>query len=88
MLYLQAKRSLYKQMPQNGKKLVAVLITFMSIIKKMEKKKLERVLYIWYPIIFKGQIEALLDLKSEINLMSQVFAYQLGLKIRKINVGA
>lgn len=42
--------------------------------------------YIWYPMIFKNQTEALLNLRSEINAMSQVFAQQLSLKIRKTSI--
>ncbi len=56
--------------------------------KKTEE--LERVPCIRYPVTFKDQdwIEALLDSESEVNAMSQAFAQQLGLKIRKTNVGA
>ncbi len=50
--------------------------------------ELERVLCIRYPIIFKDQTEVLLDSGSEVNAMSQAFAQQLGLKIRKTKVGA
>ncbi len=39
-------------------------------------------------VIFKDQTKALLDSESEVNAMSQVFAQQLGLKVRKINIGA
>ncbi len=56
--------------------------------KKTEEKELEQISYIWYFVIFKNQTEALLDLKSEINAMSQAFAYQLSLKIWKTNVRA
>ena len=52
----------------------------MSMTEKMEEK-LAWVSYIWYSIIFKDQIEALLNSKSKIHAMSQAFAYQLGLKI-------
>ncbi len=57
--------------------------------KKMEEE-LERVPCLWYPVTFKDQdqIEALLDSGSKVNIMSQAFAQQLGLKIRKTNVGA
>ncbi len=54
--------------------------------KKTEE--LERVPCIWYPVTFKDQTEALLDSESEANAISQAFAQQLGLKIRKTNVGA
>ncbi len=52
------------------------------------KKKVERVSCFWYPIIFKNQTEALLDSRSEVNAISQAFAYQFDLKIWKINIGA
>ncbi len=69
-------------MAQKIKKLVAVLAISMSMIeKKNRKKELEWVPCIWYPIIFKNQTEFQLDSKSEVNTISQVFAYQLGLKI-------
>ncbi len=55
--------------------------------KKTEEQ--ERVPCIWYPVTFKkDQIEALLDSRSEVNAMSQAFTQQLGLKIRKTNIGA
>ncbi len=53
-----------------------------------ELEELERVLCIQYFVIFKNQTEALLDSGSEVNIMSQAFAQQLGLKICKTNVGA
>ena len=54
------------------------------IDKKAEK--LELIPCIWYSVTFKDQTEALLDLGSEVNVMSQAFAQQLGFKIRKTNV--
>lgn len=51
----------------------------MSMIEKM-KKELKRLPYIGYLVIFKDQTEALLNSESKINVMNQVFAYQLGLK--------
>ena len=66
---------------------MAVSATFISMTGKKEEK-LERVPYIWYPITFKDQTEALLDSKSEVNAMSQVFAHQLGFKSWKINIRA
>ncbi len=54
--------------------------------KKTEE--LERVPCIWYLVTFKDQTKALLDSESEVNAMSQTFAQQLGLKIRKTNVRA
>ncbi len=55
---------------------------------KKTEEELKRVPCIWYPITFKDQTEALLDLGSEVNAISQAFVQQLGLKIRKSNVGA
>ncbi len=57
---------------------------------KKTEEELERVLCIRYPVTFKKdqiEIEALLDSGSEVKAMSQAFAQQLGLKIRKTNVG-
>ena len=53
---------------------MVVLATFISVIDK-KKEKLERVFCIWYLVIFKDQIKALLDSRSEVNAMSQVFAH-------------
>ncbi len=55
--------------------------------KKMVEE-LEWIPCIWYPVTFKDQTEALLDSESEVNIISQAFAHQLGLKICKTNVGA
>ena len=46
-----------------------------------KKEELEWVSCIWYTITFKDQTKTLLDSGSEINAISQAFAYQLGLKI-------
>ncbi len=51
-------------------------------------EELEWVLCIWYPVTFKNQTKALLESESKLNVISQAFAQQLGLKIRKTNVGA
>ncbi len=80
MLYLQAEGSLCKQVSQKGKKLVAVLATTTSMTKKTEEE-LKRVNYIRYSVTYKDQTEALLDLGSEINAISQVFTHHLCLKI-------
>ena len=90
MSYLQAKEPLYKQMPQKVKKLVVVLAisTLLTKKKMAEKEELERVSFIWYFVIFKNHIKALLDSRSEINAISQVFAFQLDFKISKTKVGA
>ena len=65
---------------------MVVLATFTSVIEK--KEKLERVPCIWYLVTFKDQTKALLDSRSKVNAMSQVFTYQLGFTIWKTNVGA
>ncbi len=74
-------------MSRQAKKLVAVLVTSMSMTDK-KTEELKWVPCIWYPVILKDQTEALLDSGSEVNAMSQAFAQQLGLKIRKTNVRA
>ncbi len=65
-----------------------VSATSTSITEKKTEEELERIPCIRYPVTFKDQTEALLDSKSEINLINQTFASQLGLKIRKTNVRA
>ncbi len=55
--------------------------------KTEETKELEWIPCIWYLITFKDQTEALLDLGSKVNPISQAFAHQLGFKIWKTNVG-
>ena len=72
---------------QKTKKLVAVLATFTLMTGKKREEELKQIPYIWYPVTFKDQTEALLDSKSEINAISLVFASQLGFRIQKINVG-
>ena len=55
------------------------------------KKVLERVLYIHYLIQFKKdrtQVQALVDLGSEVNTIHPSFAKQLDLSIRSTDVGA
>ena len=73
-------------MPRKVEKLVAVLATSRLITDKKIERELEWVPYIWYPVIFKDQTEVLLDFGSKVNIMSQVFAQQLGLKICKTNI--
>ncbi len=85
MLHLSLKRPLYKQVPKKFKKLVTISVFSTSMIKKTEE--LEQVPCIWYPVTFKDQTKALLDLESEVNVISQAFAQQLSLKICKTNVG-
>ncbi len=86
MLHLSSEKSLCEQLPWQAKKLVVVSAISTSMIE--EKEELEKVPYIWYPVIFKDQTKALLDSGSEVNIMSQAFAHQLGLTIRKTNIGA
>ncbi len=66
--------------------MVSATSTFMT--DKKTEEELERISCIWYPVTFKDQTEALLDSISVVNIMSQAFTHQLGLKIRKTNVEA
>lgn len=52
-----------------------VLAIFTSITDKKTERKLKLVPCIGYFITFKRQTEALLDLGSEVNVMSQAFIY-------------
>ena len=74
-------------MSWKAKKLVAFLVISTLVTGKKEEK-FDRVPYIWYLITFKDQTEALLDSESEVNVMNQVFAHQLALKIWKTNIEA
>ncbi len=63
-----------------------VLAIFMLITgKKIEE--LKQVPCIQYCVTFKNKTETLLDLKSNVNTISQVFALQLSVKIQKTNIG-
>lgn len=64
---------------------MAALTIFTSITKK-KTKILEYVSCIWYAMMFKDKTDALFDLESKVNIMSQAFALKLGLKIRKTNI--
>ncbi len=86
MLHLPLKGLLCEQVPKKVKKLVPISATSTPMTEKMEEI-LERVPCIWYFIIFKDQTEALLDSETKVNIISQAFAQQLGLKICKTNVG-
>ena len=44
------------------------------LVTKKKEEKFEQVFCIQYSITFKDQIDTLLDLKNEVNAMSQVFA--------------
>ncbi len=74
MLHLSPKVSLCYQVPRQAKKLVAVSATSTSMTNKKTEEELERVPCIWYFVTFKDQTEALLDLESEVNAISQAFA--------------
>ena len=65
---------------------VSAILTLMT--GKKREEELEWVSCIWYPTTFKNQTEDLLHLGSEVNAISSVFAFQLGLKNQKINVRA
>ncbi len=88
MLHLSSEKPLRYQVSRQAKKLVAVLATSTSMTDKKTEEKLECVSCIRYPVTFKDQTEALLDSRSEVNVISQAFVQQLGLKIRKTNIGA
>lgn len=77
-------------MSQKAKKPVAVLAISISMTETMEKLELEleQIPCIGYLVIFKNQTKAIMNSESEINLMSQVFAFQLGFKVQKTNVEA
>ncbi len=45
----------------------------MLMTEKKTEEELEQISCIWYVEIFKNQTEALLDSRSEVNVMSQVF---------------
>ena len=59
-----------------------------TLMTGKKKKELEQVPCIQYPVTFKDQLEALLDSKSKVNTMNSAFAFQLGLRIWKTNIGA
>ncbi len=88
MLHLSPKGLLCHQVLSQAKKLGAVSATSTSMTDKKTEEELEWAPCIWYPITFKDQTKALLDSGSKVNAISQAFAQQLGLKIRKTNFGA
>ena len=52
---------------------------------------IEKVLYIYYPLHFQKdfcKIRVLIELGSEINIMTSAYTAELGLKIQKTNIGA
>lgn len=74
-------------MPQETKKLVSVLATSTSPTENQEAE-LKQVSCIQYLITFQDTMNALLDLESEVNIISLEFAQKLGLKIKNTNVSA
>ena len=90
MFQLQQEGTLFKQVFGVAKKLVSVLATSTSIIGTKEEA-VECVSCTCYPVQFKKNktlVQALIDLKSEVNTMHPSFAKQLGLLIQSIDVGA
>ena len=73
-----------------AKKLVLILATSMLTTGAGEEA-LERVPCIHYPVRFKdtnkAQVQALIDSRSEVNAIHQIFAKQQGLSIRPTDVG-
>ncbi len=59
-----------------------------SMTERKTEEELERVLCIWYFVIFKDQTKALLDSESEVNAINKAFTSQLKCKIRKTNIRA
>ncbi len=55
---------------------------------KKTEEELEQVACIWYLVTFKDQTKVLRNSESKVYAMSQAFAQQLGLKIRKTNIRA
>ncbi len=51
---------------------MVVLVISISMTEK-KKEKLKPVSCIWYFVTFKDQIDTLLDSRSEVNVISQVF---------------
>ena len=58
------------------------------MIDKKREKEFEWLPCIQYLVIIKNQTEALLDSGSEVNAMNPTFAFQLGFRIQKTNIGA
>lgn len=69
-----------------------VLITSLPIIEAgIEAISLQLVLCIWYLVQFRKdekEVKALIDSRSEINVMTLVHAAKLGFVIRKTNISA
>ena len=75
-------------MSQTSKKLVSVLATS-APVTDTSGKKVARMPYIHYPVWFQEeQVRTLLNSGNEVNAMNPAFAWKLGLKSWKTNVGA
>lgn len=70
------------------KKLVLILANLVLIISDT-KKVLKQIIYIHYLILFDNiKVYALLDLRSEINIMTLVFIDKLDFYVQKIDIKA
>ena len=90
MLQLQQKETLFKQVSGAVKKLVSISATSTSVTDT-KKEALKRIPCIYYLVQFKKdktQVQALVDLGSEVNAMYPSFAKQLGLPIQLTDVRA
>ncbi len=69
---------------------MVVWAIFTLLIDKKEEEKLEYIFCILYLMTFEDQVETkiLFNLRSKVNIISQAFALQLGLKIQKTNIKA
>ena len=75
-------------MPRTSKKLALVSTTSMPVTDS-DEEVVVRVPCIHYPVRFQEeQVKALLDSGSKVNAINPDFAWKLGLKVRKTNVGA
>ncbi len=54
---------------------MVVLATSTLMTHQKIEEELDQIPCIQYSVIFKKQIEALLDLRSKVNVMNQAFAY-------------
>ena len=82
------KRAILLETAQNLQKLVLVLAISMPVTGS-DKKVIVRAPYIYYPVWFqKKQVRALLNSDSEVNAINPNYAWKLGLKIQKTNIGA
>ena len=80
-------------MPRTSKKLVLILATSLPITEasKEDEVVLKRIPCIYYPLYFRkntAKVKTLLNSGSEVNTMTLIYTAKLGLKVRRINVGA